>query len=218
MILERLIKMPVLGIDGIITQVKNESDNTKLIVTVRELAWHLNRRIFTHSNSQEFEFTNLSISDAVGRVITSANNDMPFDWIKGDIVSGNVNIKGKYKYHLDVLEMIAHESGNDLWFENHLIHIGKRGKTIDVSKDNYFFDLLGGDINLDKYANKVTLVKKDGDVITQATASDMETNLEYTYEKVVVNNNVTGGQDEVQEGANRLLKDCLLYTSPSPRD
>ncbi len=201
LIVENDILMPILNIPGIITRVKNE--NNTIEVEASELAWHLTRRKFTDGTSQEYEATR-PVNTLLDLVIASANMDMPFDWIAGeDIPTDDVGIKANYKNHLEVLQLIAKNSSNDLWFDNHKIFIGTKGKTVNVTKDKYFYDLLASEVDLDRYANIVKLVGKDKE---EATAMEMTHDFKYNYEKVIVNNNAVG-DDNINDGAERLLKE-----------
>ena len=212
--LERLIRLPILDTDGIITMIDNQ--DTILKIRAQELGWHLTRRIFRHNNNAEFEYNSMNISDLLDIIIASANNDMPFDWIKGDdIATGTVSIKGKYLNHLDVLRLIAKNSANDLYFEGHQIIIGTRGKTVDVSRDSFFFDLLNSLVDLDKYANIVSVIGQadnNGDRNFQER-TNMIHNLTYNYEKVVVDNKLNN-DSLLSQTADRLLGEFNV-SSPS---
>lgn len=212
LILERSIAFPGINENGIITRIQNKE--TILTITGQEFAWHLKRKLFNHDSSFEFEETDVTIDDILDDVIDSANNDPDTDWVKGeDIADGNVSVKGKYKSHLEVLQLIARNSGNDLWFRGNRIYIGRKGKTINVSTDKYFIDKLSSDIDLDKYANKVHFIGKDtSNNMLEKVATENVHNFDYEYERAVVNTNVIG-DDSVQAGADRVLGE-LKVESP----
>ena len=207
LILERQVKMPVMERTGIITNVKK--DSLFIHLTIEELPWHLSRLIFTYSNSKEFNFTNITIETALQRVIDSANLDTEDEnWTLGeDIPTGNVSIKGKYKKHLDVLRLIAKNSGNDLWFVNRVIYIGKKGKTINVSKDKAFVTKITSEEDLNIYANKVYVIGKDSSGNNlEKTENNTIHDFTYNYERVIVNNNLVGN-DTITGAATRLLQE-----------
>ena len=212
LVLERTIKMPILGKNGIITKIVNK--DTTLVITAQETAWHLTRRRFTYRGKKETTIST-TVSSWITLVGTSANLDDDVGWERGlDIVSSsNVNIPVKYHTHLDVLKMAAKKSGNDLWFEGREINIGKKGKLIDVSRDVYFFDKLDSVIDLDKYANIVDVVGKDSSGRnSESVARNNVHDFNYNYEKVVVNNNLIG--NDISAAASRLL-DELNVSHPN---
>ena len=211
LLLEREITIPIINKRGVITGVGD--DNGKLLIIIQGVAWHFKRRIFETGGTTNINVSNASISALISTIITHANSDMPFTWLKGEnALTDTISIKFDNFTHFKALQKIAKESGNDLWFEQDRVYIGQRGKVIDVTGDKVFADKLNNFLDLDQYANSLKVIgKKTGSTRPEHVSSNENTDLTYTYEKVVVNRDLTS-TSTVTEAADRLLDEFNILT------
>lgn len=210
--LERDAYIPAFDMNGIITAI-SDIDDTFLEITIHEQAWHLTRRMYNIKD--EFKEYTISIAESenfnnlIQGVIDSANLDMPFNWKLGDDIpkQSEFEFEIKWKNHYEVLQLIALNSLNDIWFESQTVYIGRKGATVKIDSTDKLYQKLVSKIDLETYGNIVNIVgAKEGDINLHGQISNDEIDLNYNYERVVSNNNLTT-QNSIDQVKNRMLKE-----------
>ncbi len=209
---ERTVLVPAFSFEGIITALVDQNDDT-LEITIMEKAWHFTRRIYKIADAlKEYNLVLVdpaSLPDFLQLILDSANSipDMPFTWTLGEDIptTSDFDFDLKWKSYYDVLRLVARNSANDLWFEGKKVFVGTKGKQITLDSDDRIYKKLQTKLDLDVYGNIVHVVgAKVGGVNVHATATAAVTDLQFTYERVVSNNNLKN-QDAVDGVIDRLL-------------
>jgi len=216
---ERDVFVPGFNFIGIITGI-NDINDSLLAITMHERAWHFTRRIYKIGDGfKEYNLVLVNPADLATElqaIITSANTDMPYDWVLGEDIpaTADYDFDIKWKTYYQVLQQTAIKTANDVWFEGvNIVKFGTKGRTIELDKDDKIYEKLSTKIDLDTYANIVNLVGGEvagNNVFAQATAA--ETDLLYNYERVVSNNNLK------DQGAVDVLAPVILadFDSTAP--
>lgn len=209
---ERPVFVPLFGFTGYVTGI-GDIDDEFLEITIQEEAWLLANRIYDvadDGNSKEYTISLVSpasLSNLVQTVLDSANLDMPFTWELGEDIpaTSDFEFDVKWKNHYELLQLIAINSVNDLWFDRHKVYIGKKGKTIVLDRRDKLYKKLQSKLDLDTYGNIVNIVgAKDGGVNLHKQVKQTEIDFQYNYERVVSNNNLKS-QTSIDNIAPRIL-------------
>ncbi len=207
---EREVLVPAFGFEGIITSLVDIHDDT-LEITIMEKAWHFTRRLYKIGDSlKEYNLVLVdpaSLPDFLQLILDSANTDMPFTWVLGEDIpaTSDFDFDVKWKNYYEILRLVAKNSANDVWFEGKKVFFGTKGKQIALDTDDKIYKKLQTKLDLDVYGNIVHVVgAKVGGVNVHASASNTGTDLQFTYERVVSNNNLKD-QTAVDGVVDRLL-------------
>ncbi len=207
---ERAVLVPAFGFDGIITSLVDIHDDT-LEITIMEKAWHFTRRLYKIGDSlKEYNLVLVdpsSLTVFLQAILDSANTDMPFTWTLGDDIpaTSDFDFDVKWKSYYEIFRLVAKNSANDVWFEGKKVFFGTKGKQIFLETDDRIYKKLQTKLDLDVYGNIVHVVgAKVGGVNVHANASNTVTDLQFTYERVVSNNNLKD-QAAVDGVIDRLL-------------
>ena len=216
---ERTVLVPALNFDGIITALADRNDDT-LEITMMEKAWHFTRRIYKIADSlKEYNLVLVdpaSLPDFLQLILDSANSipDMPFTWVLGEDIpaTSDFDFDLKWKSYYDVLRLVARNSANDVWFEGKKVFFGTKGKQIALDSDDRIYKKLQTKLDLDVYGNIIHVVgAKVAGVNVHANASNTGTDLQFTYERVVSNNNLKD-QGAVDSVVSRILDEFDTIT------
>ena len=214
---ERESLVPAFGFEGIITAISDTNDDT-LEITIMEKAWHFTRRIYKIADTlKEYNLVladPASLTDFLQLILDSANTDMPFTWTLGEDIpaTSDFDFDVKWKSYYDILRLVAKNSANDVWFEGKKVFVGTKGKQIALDSDDRIYKKLQTKLDLDVYGNIIHVVgAKVAGVNVHANASNTGTDLQFTYERVVSNNNLKD-QGAVDSVVSRILDEFDTIT------
>jgi len=222
--LERKCYVSNYDFEGIITKIE-DIDNTNFEVTIYEPAWHFTRRIYKIEDTgiavKEYEIDLTLVDDFIdflqNNIIDSMNTNMPADlqWVLGEDIPANIICKEKVndKNYYEMLQLFAKHAITDLFFIKNKVYFAKQGKTINLDPREQIFKKITSSIDLDTFGNIVTVVgAKEAGVNLVATEEVVQNKLQYDYERVVTNNNLTT-QKSVDNVAVRVIDE---YNNVNP--
>ena len=159
------------------------------------------------------ELTQDEITSIHGRNIIAEENSNKvqkiYRWDLGPDIPKTANFEFdlKWKSYHDVLKAMVLNSINDLWFEDRMVRVGKKGKTIAVDSRDKLYSKIKGKIDLKKYGNIVTVVGgKDENKNNLIKKVTNETSMTYNYDKVVADNKFNT-QDGLNDVANKVINE-----------
>lgn len=209
--LERNVNIQPFGFRGIITKIE-EKDDDQYVVEVSSEFWHLTRRIYkiaatlgtvernmnTDGVRKEYRITTAATGNAYKLMLESILNDAnldstkPFGWkLSADAPSNStVNFKANWKSHFEILRTMALQGGHDLWFEDRLVHVGKRGKLVDLESSDKLYTKLTTKTDIKKFGNVVSVVgsKRNGRNLFKSNDDYSNDDMIYKHERVISNN------------------------------
>ena len=233
--LERNVRIAIFDFRGLITKIE-EKDDKYYILEIQDELYHLTRRIYkiadtagTGERNQNISPTRkeyvITSSNAVNSykltmesIVADANLDStkPFRWeLAKDIpTTAAVNFKANWKTHFEILKIMAVQAGHDIWFEDRLIRIGKRGKTIEPGTDEELYKVLNTKLDIKSFGNIVNVVgsKRNQRNLYKSIDKFVDDDMLYKHERVVSNNKLNT-QTGLDFAATKVF-DELHTTSP----